>query len=73
MVMLFSITLLTAQEFSMDMVKNMAPRNIGPSGMSGRVTAIDVVHDNTDMMYVGTASGGTHNCDCPQNPIHVNY
>lgn len=58
LVMLFCIALLSAQEFSMDMVKNMAPRNIGPGGMSGRVTAIDVVLNNPDVMYVGTASGG---------------
>jgi photosystem II stability/assembly factor-like uncharacterized protein len=57
-VMLFCVTLLSAQEFSMDLVKNMAPRNIGPGGMSGRVTAIDVVTTNPDVMYVGTASGG---------------
>lgn len=49
---------LFAQEFSMDLVKNMKPRNIGPGGMSGRVTAIDVVQSNPDIMYVGTASGG---------------
>lgn len=36
----------------------MKPRNIGPGGMSGRVTAIDAVHSNPDIMYVGTASGG---------------
>lgn len=47
-----------SQEFSMDLVKNMKPRNIGPGGMSGRVTAIDVVQSNSDIMYVGTASGG---------------
>jgi photosystem II stability/assembly factor-like uncharacterized protein len=56
--MLLCITLLSAQEFSMDLVKNMKPRNIGPGGMSGRVTAIDVVTSNPDIMYVGTASGG---------------
>ena len=56
--MLFCITILSAQEFSMDLVKNMKPRNIGPGGMSGRVTAIDVVTNNPDVMYVGTASGG---------------
>ena len=56
--MLLCITLLSAQEFSMDLVKNMKPRNIGPGGMSGRVTAIDVVTNNPDIMYVGTASGG---------------
>ncbi|NNL33780.1 MAG: hypothetical protein HKO80_11285 [Flavobacteriaceae bacterium] len=42
----------------MDLLKNMKPRNIGPGGMSGRVTAIDVVLNNPDIMYVGTASGG---------------
>lgn len=47
-----------SQDFSMDIVKNMKPRNIGPGGMSGRVTAIDVVQTNPDIMYVGTASGG---------------
>ena len=36
----------------------MKPRNIGPGGMSGRVTAIDVVTNDPDIMYVGTASGG---------------
>jgi len=58
LVMLICVTILSAQEFSMDMVKNMAPRNIGPGGMSGRVTAIDVVINEPDVMYVGTASGG---------------
>ncbi|WP_299256716.1 hypothetical protein [uncultured Aquimarina sp.] len=47
-----------AQEFSMDYVKKMNPRNIGPGGMSGRVTSIDVVTSNPDIMYAGTASGG---------------
>ena len=47
-----------SQEFSMDLVKNMTPRNIGPGGMSGRVTAIDVVISNPDIIYAGTASGG---------------
>ncbi len=51
-------TSITAQEFTMDLVQDMKPRNIGPAGMSGRVTAIDVVHSNPDIMFVGTASGG---------------
>ncbi|MEM1001250.1 MAG: hypothetical protein AAGH46_01210 [Bacteroidota bacterium] len=58
MVMLICITGLYGQEFSMDMVKNRTPRNIGPGGMSGRVTSIDVQLSNPDIMYVGTASGG---------------
>ena len=36
----------------------MKPRNIGPGGMSGRVTSIAVVEANPEIMYVGTASGG---------------
>ncbi len=55
---LCATSLLFSQEFSMDMVKNMKPRNIGPGGMSGRVTSIDVVESNPEIMYVGTASGG---------------
>ncbi len=49
---------LSSQELSMDLIQDLKPRNIGPGGMSGRVTAIDVVHSNPDIMYVGTASGG---------------
>ncbi len=56
--MLFAFLSLSAQQFKMDMVQDMKPRNIGPAGMSGRVTSIDVVHSNPDVMYVGTASGG---------------
>ena len=58
LIFLSATTLLFSQEFSMDLVKNMKPRNIGPGGMSGRVTSIDVVESNPDIMYVGTASGG---------------
>lgn len=58
LLLLLVIGSLSAQKLSMDLVKNMAPRNIGPGGMSGRVTAIDVVVNNPDIMYVGTASGG---------------
>ncbi|NHF59445.1 hypothetical protein FK220_008845 [Flavobacteriaceae bacterium TP-CH-4] len=56
--MLFASLSLVAQEFKMDLVQDLKPRNIGPGGMSGRVTAIDAVHTNPDIMYVGTASGG---------------
>ena len=58
------ITLLTTvffsfgQQLSMDLAGDLKPRNVGPAGMSGRVTAIDVQLSNSDVMYVGTASGG---------------
>jgi photosystem II stability/assembly factor-like uncharacterized protein len=55
---LLATTVMFSQEFSMDLVKNMKPRNIGPGGMSGRVTSIDVVQSDTNILYAGTASGG---------------
>ncbi|WP_044405236.1 hypothetical protein [Lacinutrix sp. Hel_I_90] len=58
LILFICITTLSAQEFSMNLLKNNPPRNIGPGGMSGRVTAIDAVHSNPDIMFVGTASGG---------------
>lgn len=57
-IFLFSSSSIFSQEFSMELVQNMKPRNIGPGGMSGRVTSIDVVNSNPDIMYAGTASGG---------------
>ncbi|WP_343485940.1 hypothetical protein [Allomuricauda sp. d1] len=49
---------LISQKFDMTLMQDLKPRNIGPAGMSGRVTAIGVVTENPDVMYVGTASGG---------------
>lgn len=48
----------TAQKISLDQFKNWKPRNIGPAGMSGRITAIDAVVSNPNIIYVGAASGG---------------
>ena len=50
--------ILTGQEFNAEHFKAMKARNIGPAGMSGRVTAIDVDLRNQDRIFVGTASGG---------------
>ncbi|MDE3740779.1 WD40/YVTN/BNR-like repeat-containing protein [Maribacter polysaccharolyticus] len=58
LVMLLASISLFSQDFKMDLVQDLKPRNIGPAGMSGRVTAIDVVQDAPETMYVGTASGG---------------
>lgn len=57
--LLFSVSMIAAsQKLDMDLLKNMKPRNIGPAGMSGRITAIDVVVSNPDIIYAGAASGG---------------
>lgn len=57
-ILLFFTIISFSQEFSTEILKDLKPRNIGPGGMSGRVTAIDVVNNDTNIMYVGTASGG---------------
>lgn len=48
----------TAQKVDMSIFDGIKPRNIGPAGMSGRVTAIAVDPVNTEVFYIGTASGG---------------
>ncbi len=47
-----------AQKLDMEKLKGMKPRSIGPAGMSGRITAIDAVVTNPDIIYAGAASGG---------------
>ena len=56
---LFLITsILQAQHIDVKKLKGMSPRSVGPAGMSGRITAIDVVNDQPNIIYVGAASGG---------------
>lgn len=52
----FSTALLGQTDLSL--FSEMKPRSIGPAGMSGRVTSIDVVRHNRNVIYAGTASGG---------------
>ena len=47
-----------SQEIDVDKLKGMKPRSIGPAGMSGRITAIDVVNNQPNVIYAGSASGG---------------
>jgi photosystem II stability/assembly factor-like uncharacterized protein len=49
---------ITAQKVSLAQFKNLKPRNIGPAGMSGRITSVDVVENNPNIIYLGSASGG---------------
>lgn len=39
-------------------LKAMQPRSIGPAGMSGRITSIDAVVADPNIIVVGSASGG---------------
>ena len=52
------VTSLCFGQFSTALMNEMKPRNIGPGGMSGRITAIDVVLQNPNIIYAGSASGG---------------
>lgn len=45
-------------KLDLDKFKPLKPRNIGPGATSGRITAIDVVNSNTNIIYAGAASGG---------------
>ncbi len=47
-----------SQSLDMDLLKALKPRNIGPAGMSGRITAIEGLNSNPDLLYVGAAAGG---------------
>ncbi len=49
---------LTDQPLDEEYWKALAPRAIGPAGMSGRITAIDVDPTDKDKIIVGSASGG---------------
>jgi photosystem II stability/assembly factor-like uncharacterized protein len=55
---LCAISLASAQTLDMTKLKGMKPRSIGPAAMSGRITAIDAIVNNPDVIYVGAASGG---------------
>ncbi len=65
---LFSLLLLLSTLFALELqaqkidikkqLKGMKMRSIGPAGMSGRVTSIDVDLNNPSTIFIGTASGG---------------
>jgi photosystem II stability/assembly factor-like uncharacterized protein len=57
--LLLALTATFAQNIQLDNhFKNLKPRNIGPAGMSGRITSIDAVVANPNIIFVGAASGG---------------
>ncbi len=46
------------ESIRLGLFKNLVWRNIGPANMMGRVTDIEGVPGNANIVYVGTASGG---------------
>ncbi|RLD73447.1 MAG: hypothetical protein DRJ07_20800, partial [Bacteroidetes bacterium] len=57
-VILLLSTMIHAQQIDMEKLKGFKPRSIGPAGMSGRITAVDVINNHPNVIYVGAASGG---------------
>ncbi len=46
------------QQVDFSKIESMKPRSIGPASMSGRITSIDVVRNQPEIIYAGSASGG---------------
>ena len=57
-VLLFVAALPTFSQIDPDLLAGMKARAIGPAAASGRISSIDVVPSNNDIVYVGTAAGG---------------
>ena len=69
---LTAFQILDAQDFNQEHFKELKFRNIGPAGMSGRVTAIDVDLSNPNRIFIGSASGGvwlSENGGTSWNPV----
>ncbi|MDW8051166.1 MAG: hypothetical protein RMJ83_01665 [Armatimonadota bacterium] len=45
-------------DISVELFKNLRPRNIGPANMGGRITDVEGIPGNPGTVYVGTATGG---------------
>ena len=61
-----------SQKVSLEQFKNWKPRNIGPAGMSGRITTIDAVVADPNQIWIGAASGGvwkTLNAGASWDPV----
>jgi photosystem II stability/assembly factor-like uncharacterized protein len=57
-VLIFSTGIFAQNNSDAGYYAGLKPRSIGPAGMSGRISCVDVVESNTRTMYVGTATGG---------------
>jgi len=55
---LLPLSVALSQPVPMAALKQMKARSVGPAVMGGRITAIDAVVSNPDIIYVGAASGG---------------
>ena len=56
--LLISFSVISQTKFTSYIFGDITARQIGPAVMSGRITAIDAVNNESNIVYVGTASGG---------------
>ncbi len=64
--MLLAFTMIWSNLFAQTdpaLFQGMKARAVGPAGMSGRIADIEVVENNTDIIYVGSATGGLWKSD----------
>lgn len=57
-VAIFNLHSIFAQPLDGKILEGIHFRNVGPAGMSGRITAIDVILAEPEHIYIGSASGG---------------
>jgi photosystem II stability/assembly factor-like uncharacterized protein len=57
-IFLLSFSMTLPGKVNPELFKGLKARSIGPANMSGRIASIDVVLSNTDIIYVGAATGG---------------
>ena len=55
---LVSITALSQKKVDLEQFRSWTPRSIGPAGMSGRITAVDALASDPNIILLGSASGG---------------
>ncbi len=58
LLILLTAATIFAQPLPADLFKAMKVRSIGPAVMSGRITTVEAVQSNPDIIYAGAASGG---------------
>ncbi|MFC1553980.1 WD40/YVTN/BNR-like repeat-containing protein [candidate division KSB1 bacterium] len=75
-ILLLSFQLSHAQNEQINLYRNFSWRNIGPASMAGRVSDVEALDDNYQVVLVASASGGvwkSTNAGTTWSPIFDNY
>ena len=55
---ILGVASITQSQIDISELAGLKARSIGPAGMSGRISAIDAVNADPNIIYVGSATGG---------------